>query len=132
MQAPKSAITLRAVISVALPTPSSQHSDCCSNPGTAYCLQDRREWIEKDALMSLEPPGGAGGANGKGRGAGFRRPTSGDDYYELLQVRCPTAVPRGGAPCPAAIRAPRQQCVQRCCCQQCARCRAVQQLSGPC
>lgn len=76
--------------SFALSISSSQHNDFCPNHCATGCLQDRREWIEKDALMSLEPPGGAGGANGKGRGAGFRRPTSGDDYYEILQVRCLT------------------------------------------
>ncbi|PNW81790.1 hypothetical protein CHLRE_06g260350v5 [Chlamydomonas reinhardtii] len=42
--------------------------------------ESRREWVEKDAIVSLEPPGTEKDAGG------YRRPQSGDDYYAILGV----------------------------------------------
>ncbi|KAG2492691.1 hypothetical protein HYH03_009105 [Edaphochlamys debaryana] len=53
--------------------------------------EDKREWVDKDMIVAVEPPKGAkGGAGRKGPG-GYSRPASGDDYYAILQV--PTDAP---------------------------------------
>jgi hypothetical protein len=61
-------------------------------------VQDKREWVEKDALMIVEPAK-QGTAKGAGRGAGgYKRPTSGDNYYEILQAGGEERPGAGGGP----------------------------------
>ncbi|GLC44692.1 hypothetical protein PLESTB_000973900 [Pleodorina starrii] len=50
--------------------------------------ESRREWVDKDMIVPLEPQqpkAGGRGARG-GTGGGFSKPESGTDYYEILQV----------------------------------------------
>ncbi|KAG2430677.1 hypothetical protein HYH02_013674 [Chlamydomonas schloesseri] len=42
--------------------------------------EDRREWVEKDAIVSVEP------LKKENNAGGYRRPQSGDDYYAILGV----------------------------------------------
>ncbi|KAG2438479.1 hypothetical protein HXX76_005032 [Chlamydomonas incerta] len=42
--------------------------------------EERREWVEKDAIVSVEP------LRKETDGGGYRRPQSGDDYYAILGV----------------------------------------------